>query len=63
MDFLHKSNGHENGWRRKDHQMFIKLNSKYKDCDILATNLNELLPGESNSRLVLLISDFILVSI
>lgn len=46
MDFLHKSNGHENGWRKEDHQMFIKWYDKYKNIDSLAVNLNELLPGE-----------------
>lgn len=46
MDFLLKSNGHENGWRKEDHQTFVKFYNKYKDVDTLATNLNELLPGE-----------------
>lgn len=46
MDFLLKSNGHENGWRKEDHQIFIKFCKKYRDIDQLATNLNELLPGE-----------------
>lgn len=46
MDFVHKNNGHENGWRKEDHQLFIKLYNKYKDVDILTKNLNEILPGK-----------------
>lgn len=46
MDFVHKNNGHENGWRKEDHQLFVKLYNKYKDVDILAKNLSEILPGK-----------------
>lgn len=46
MDFVHKSNGHENGWRKEDHQLFIKFYKKYNDGEVLAVNLNKVLPGE-----------------
>ncbi|EFA06087.2 coiled-coil domain-containing protein 112 [Tribolium castaneum] len=44
MDFVNKSNGHENGWASEDHQLFLKLRNKYKTVDDLALNLHRLLP-------------------
>jgi hypothetical protein len=50
MDFVNKSNGHENGWSSEDHQLFLKFRKKYKNVDDLAINLNKLLPGSINSN-------------
>ncbi|VEN45951.1 unnamed protein product [Callosobruchus maculatus] len=47
MDFVHKSGGHENGWRKEDHQLFIKLRTKHKDSKIVAENLHDMLPDIS----------------
>lgn len=50
MDFVNKSNGHENGWSSEDHQLFLKFRKKCKNVDDLAINLNKLLPGSVNSN-------------
>nr|CAI5831087.1 unnamed protein product [Callosobruchus analis] len=47
MDFVHKSGGHENGWRKEDHQLFVKLRSKHKDRKIVAETLHDILPDIS----------------
>ncbi|CAH2002798.1 unnamed protein product [Acanthoscelides obtectus] len=47
MDFVHKSGGHENGWRKEDHDLFVKLRSKHKDIKIAAENLHDVLPDVS----------------
>ncbi|XP_044264735.1 coiled-coil domain-containing protein 112-like [Tribolium madens] len=44
MDFVNKSNGHENGWTIEDHQLFLKFRNKYKSVDDLSVNLHRLLP-------------------
>lgn len=45
IEFVHSSGGHENGWRREDHQLFIKFRKKYKNIDTIARHLNEEFPG------------------
>lgn len=44
MDFLHNSDGHENGWKREDHQLFLKIRSKNKDVEYIVKHLHSLLP-------------------
>ncbi|RZB39751.1 coiled-coil domain-containing protein 112-like, partial [Asbolus verrucosus] len=45
LDFVSKSNGHENGWSSDDHHLFLKIRNKYKDIENLALNMNKILPG------------------
>ncbi|XP_018579645.1 coiled-coil domain-containing protein 112-like [Anoplophora glabripennis] len=47
MDFVHASGGHENGWRKEDHQVFIKYRKKYKNIDAIAKYLHEEFPDIS----------------
>lgn len=47
-DFLHfvaKSGGHENGWAREDHTLFIKVRNKSRDEKQLIQSLHKMLPG------------------
>ncbi|KAL1509880.1 hypothetical protein ABEB36_004551 [Hypothenemus hampei] len=44
FDFLHQSGGHENGWRKEDHLLFLKMRKKHKDINDLAKNLHDTLP-------------------
>lgn len=52
MDFVHSSGGHENGWRREDHQLFIKFRKKFKNIDTVAKHLHEELPGNYIIKLI-----------
>lgn len=45
MDFVHASAGHENGWRKEDHHLFIKFRKKYKHIDTISKYLHEEFPG------------------
>ncbi|CAG9815451.1 unnamed protein product [Phaedon cochleariae] len=47
IEFVHKSKGHENGWRKEDHQLFLKIRQKHKHIDTLAKHLHEALPDIS----------------
>ncbi|KAJ8979714.1 hypothetical protein NQ317_015538 [Molorchus minor] len=47
MDFLYKHGGHENGWRKEDHLLFIKFRKMYKNIDLVAKNLHSELPDIS----------------
>ncbi|XP_050293531.1 coiled-coil domain-containing protein 112-like [Anthonomus grandis grandis] len=47
FDFVHQSGGHENGWRKEDHQLFLKLRGKCKRVDEVATQIHETLPDIS----------------
>lgn len=48
MDFVHKSGGHENGWTKNDHLLFIKLRQKHKNIETISQKLHEMLPGKFN---------------
>ncbi|KAH1012478.1 coiled-coil domain-containing protein 112 [Dendroctonus ponderosae] len=47
FDFVHQSGGHENGWRKEDHLLFLKLRKKFTKLADLAANLHEILPDIS----------------
>lgn len=46
IDFLRRSGGHENGWDKSDHQLFLKYRNKYKDINVITKKLHELLPDK-----------------
>ncbi|XP_056644874.1 coiled-coil domain-containing protein 112-like [Diorhabda sublineata] len=47
MDFIRKSGGHENGWSKDDHQLFIKFRNKFKDTAVVCQKINEIFPDKS----------------
>ncbi|CAG9828086.1 unnamed protein product [Diabrotica balteata] len=47
IDFIKRSGGHENGWDKDDHQLFIKFRNKFKDVSIVSQKINEVLPDKS----------------
>ncbi|CAG9772534.1 unnamed protein product [Ceutorhynchus assimilis] len=47
FDFVHQSGGHENGWRKDDHLLFLKIRGRYKKINDVAMYLHEMLPDIS----------------
>ncbi|XP_028138272.1 coiled-coil domain-containing protein 112-like [Diabrotica virgifera virgifera] len=47
IDFVKRSGGHENGWDKDDHELFIKFRNKFKDVSIVSQKINEILPDKS----------------
>nr|XP_023013623.1 coiled-coil domain-containing protein 112-like [Leptinotarsa decemlineata] len=47
IDFVNKSEGHENGWRKEDHQLFLRFRKKFKNAEDAALELHETLPDLS----------------
>ncbi|XP_074033693.1 uncharacterized protein [Leptinotarsa decemlineata] len=47
IDFVNQSKGHENGWRKEDHQLFLRFRKKFKNAEDAALELHETLPDLS----------------
>ncbi|XP_030752622.1 coiled-coil domain-containing protein 112-like [Sitophilus oryzae] len=47
LDFVYKSGGHENRWRKEDHLLFLKYKARYKNIEDVALNLHDTLPDIS----------------
>ncbi|XP_017768497.1 PREDICTED: coiled-coil domain-containing protein 112-like [Nicrophorus vespilloides] len=46
-NFLQKSGGHENGWRVKDHSVFLKLRKKYRERGKMIAAVRSIFPDMS----------------
>lgn len=45
MKFIDDSGGYEGGWTMQDHNLFLKIRSKYKNPEQLSKCLHGLCPG------------------